>query len=878
MTGTASSGQRNWFQKFLKKNRTSNSRPESNISSRDISHYIQEHEAIIDPDCILSIEPEHCPEISNDAVHDYEESPEPEVQSDVLSNCRCCGTILKYPTFVKRIKCTICDTITIVENGDPKNADRNGLDNDSSQTQLLSLEYLEEFIQNNPSPKALGVMLYESFSSFKILNSSFRVPNYRLSHRTPGLDFPQIKLFYKRILKLPSINSYYKMLLGMSDLLKRSPELEEPQNILWLLIILELPTFQHVLIHKANIPELRSVQYDILKRTIGLIANLNKTPLQYLCNWLHRSPEFLIKVDLINLYITFHVTKCINYQLKPTNTTDTATHSEDENVNYKDTLFKDMNVSSPTQALDALPQHAAMNRQEEFTSKIGLSQYGNNWHIRTGARALSIFFTANSHHGKFKVPVSNFYNTLVDYVNIKEDFDAWQLNNRKMSNGVSSTGDSVQSVIDYLQNNTISAYYGILSNDPTQMRKLSFTFCQFPFLISLGSKISILEHEAKRKMERKAEEAFINSLNQKQPFGIYFKVRVRRGLIANDSLKCIKNHTNDLQKSLKVEFVDEPGVDAGGLKKEWFVLLTRELFHPNKGLFSYDETSKLAWFTISNIDHEELYYLVGVVLGLAIYNSTILDLRLPFVLFKKLLNKKPSLEDFCELYPENGGSLRKLLKLQDDEIWDNMEIYFEVTYSDLLGTIKTDELVPGGSSIKVNNSNKNEYISRYLDFYLNKIISNSFNSFYKGFYSVIGGNALSLFSPHEIQLIVLGDDNDGKKVDTEILKSVTNYNGWDSREAAITSKQVSWFWEFFDSISYKQQKKLLLFITGSDRIPATGIQNLPFKITRLKGNKNRFPIAHTCFNELCLYEYPDKNTMWRKLEYGMNESEGFGIK
>lgn len=34
----------------------------------------------------------------------------------------------------------------------------------------------------------------------------------------------------------------------------------------------------------------------------------------------------------------------------------------------------------------------------------------------------------------------------------------------------------------------------------------------------------------------------------------------------------------DIKKGLKIDFIGEEGVDAGGLRKEWFLLLIREVF------------------------------------------------------------------------------------------------------------------------------------------------------------------------------------------------------------------------------------------------------------------------------------------------------------
>ena len=40
---------------------------------------------------------------------------------------------------------------------------------------------------------------------------------------------------------------------------------------------------------------------------------------------------------------------------------------------------------------------------------------------------------------------------------------------------------------------------------------------------------------------------------------------------------------NDLKKKVRVTFAGEPGVDMGGLTKEWFLLLVRKIFDPDYG-------------------------------------------------------------------------------------------------------------------------------------------------------------------------------------------------------------------------------------------------------------------------------------------------------
>ncbi len=53
--------------------------------------------------------------------------------------------------------------------------------------------------------------------------------------------------------------------------------------------------------------------------------------------------------------------------------------------------------------------------------------------------------------------------------------------------------------------------------------------------------------------------------------------------------------------------------------------------------------------------------LVGLVLGLAIYNSVLLDFPLPIALYKKLLGQALTLRDLEDMEPTLGKSLRQLL-------------------------------------------------------------------------------------------------------------------------------------------------------------------------------------------------------------------------
>lgn len=112
----------------------------------------------------------------------------------------------------------------------------------------------------------------------------------------------------------------------------------------------------------------------------------------------------------------------------------------------------------------------------------------------------------------------------------------------------------------------------------------------------------------------------------------------------------------------QVKFVGEEAEDAGGVKKEFFLLLIREILNPQYGMFKNYEDSRLIWFNANFFEDKVMYFLIGIICGLAIYNFIIINLPFPLALYKKLLNEKVDLQDLKELNPLVGRSLEQLME------------------------------------------------------------------------------------------------------------------------------------------------------------------------------------------------------------------------
>ena len=114
---------------------------------------------------------------------------------------------------------------------------------------------------------------------------------------------------------------------------------------------------------------------------------------------------------------------------------------------------------------------------------------------------------------------------------------------------------------------------------------------------------------------------------------------------------------------MRVIFENEEGIDEGGVRKEFFQLLTTQLMSVQYGMFSPTADGRSLWINQACLWNAEEYRLIGVLLGLAVYNGVLLDVHFPKVMYKKLLRQdKFELDDLVHVDPVLHDGLKKLLE------------------------------------------------------------------------------------------------------------------------------------------------------------------------------------------------------------------------
>ncbi|XP_029050522.1 ubiquitin-protein ligase E3A isoform X1 [Osmia bicornis bicornis] len=402
---------------------------------------------------------------------------------------------------------------------------------------------------------------------------------------------------------------------------------------------------------------------------------------------------------------------------------------------------------------------------------------------------------------------------------------------------------------------------------------MKFSFMNYAFILTPATKTLGLYYDNRIRMYSERRMSFLQTIVG-HPTNPYLRLKVRRDRLIDDALVELQmiavEHPLDLKKQLVVEFEGEQGVDEGGVSKEFFQLIVEEIFNPDYGMFITQEDTQMTWFNPTSFESDAHFTLIGVVLGLAIYNNVILDVHFSMVVYRKLLGRKGCFADLEDWSPTLYRTLKELMDYTGDDMSETFMQTFKVAYKDVFGSITFHDLKENGDEIFVTQENKKEFVDHYADFLLNKSVERQFKAFRCGFQMVTDESPLALlFRPEEIEQLVCGS----KVFDFAELEAATEYEGG----YTVDSEAVRNFWRVAHSLPPESQRRLLQFTTGSDRVPVGGLSRLKMVIARHGPDSDRLPIAHTCYNVLLLPDYSTIEKLQDRLLKAINYSKGFGM-
>ncbi|KAI9736542.1 MAG: hypothetical protein M1818_006053 [Claussenomyces sp. TS43310] len=380
----------------------------------------------------------------------------------------------------------------------------------------------------------------------------------------------------------------------------------------------------------------------------------------------------------------------------------------------------------------------------------------------------------------------------------------------------------------------------------------------------------------------------------------YLVLQIRRSRVLEDAFDQLwRREERELLRPLKIrlgEDTGEEGFDSGGVQQEFFRLAIIEALNPDYGAFTVDEKTRMIWFQPGSPQPLWKFELIGIIVSLALFNGLTLPVTFPKAFYRKLLGA-PVIDihhiadgwlDLCknlnfllEWDEKKYGAIRDNLgrtyefsvaafgkpvsrEMAADSTWPQFaETHLEQSF-------ETNPCSKPPNVRDVDIHNRHEYVSDYIHWLTDVSIRPQFEAFQRGFSTCLSHRSLTLLDPDILQSIVEGV----QEIDISELRRYARYEGYSASDRIIRE-----FWSIVKKYTHEEKKRLLEFVTASDRLPVGGMRNVVFVIQKNgRGEMDgHLPTSYTCYGYLLLPEYSKKEILREKLEMALQNSKGFGF-
>ena len=366
-------------------------------------------------------------------------------------------------------------------------------------------------------------------------------------------------------------------------------------------------------------------------------------------------------------------------------------------------------------------------------------------------------------------------------------------------------------------------------------------------------------------------------------------LRVRRDRLVADSLAALlRAPASALRRRLRVEFVGEAGVDAGGLARDWCLALSRALADPGAGLFARTARGELELVAApagaADAKRADAFRAVGQLVAAAVAAQLCLDLPLAAPVLDALRGVgddgeggaddaalAAALADVDAVDAPFARSLRWILGADLGADGGALgERYFTATAP---GGAEV-ELRAGGARERVHDGNKRTYALLVARWRARGACAMELDALLRGAAEAgLAPGALAAFSGGEVRTLICGR---GGGVDVDELRAHAQYTE-DARTGFGHDHVVAlWFWQAMADLGAAGVARVLAFATGSDRIPVDGFRP-PLTLTHDAARADALPVAHTCFNQIILSRASSYAAAARQLRCAVDNCASFEL-
>ena len=358
----------------------------------------------------------------------------------------------------------------------------------------------------------------------------------------------------------------------------------------------------------------------------------------------------------------------------------------------------------------------------------------------------------------------------------------------------------------------------------------------------------------------------------------FCQLNLTRNNLLKESMAQIQNV--NLKKELKINFKGEVSYDAGGIMREWFTTVFQTLEADKLKLFIISDSNEFSYiinpFLSHNKDNLEYFACIGKLIAKALFDNITVNICFNKLIYKMILQEEINFNDLLFIDYTLYTSLKNLKEIGLSQN-NNLEVYYSLEMKDVYNHTHSLELVNKGREIPL--TNIDDYIKKRINFMIG-LYEPFIKEIRDNIYAYFSKEVITSFTSDEFELIL----NGRPFIDIEEWKIFTEYKEPYNANHYI----IKWFWDILKDLNQKELSNILLFSTGSGRVPLGGFAVLEsnrgnisrFRIEMLpyeKGCKN-FIKAHTCFNRIDIPLYKNKEEMVEMIKFIANqEILGFGI-
>ena len=358
----------------------------------------------------------------------------------------------------------------------------------------------------------------------------------------------------------------------------------------------------------------------------------------------------------------------------------------------------------------------------------------------------------------------------------------------------------------------------------------------------------------------------------------FCQLNLTRNNLLKESMAQIQNV--NLKKELKINFKGEVSYDAGGIMREWFTTIFQTLEADKLKLFIISDSNEFSYiinpFLSHNKENLEYFAFIGKLIAKALFDNITVNICFNKLIYKMILQEEINFNDLLFIDYTLYTSLKNLKEIGLSQN-NNLEVYYSLEMKDVYNHTHSLELVNKGREIPL--TNIDDYIKKRINFMIG-LYEPFIKEIRDNIYAYFSKEVITSFTSDEFELIL----NGRPFIDIEEWKIFTEYKEPYNANHYI----IKWFWDILKDLNQKELSNILLFSTGSGRVPLGGFAVLEsnrgnisrFRIEMLpyeKGCKN-FIKAHTCFNRIDIPLYKNKEEMVEMIKFIANqEILGFGI-